>query len=292
MAVFLSVTTNAFTEVMQQVTSSVAPAKIRRPLMGYEIKEDTYATMTVLDSTQRPIPLLDSSGPDGIGFNYANILLVSMAESRAEKSQIVETFGEDYIFFFGERPRIIQFNGIVLNTNDFNWKSEFWANYEKTFRGTRLLEKDARMYITIDDIVIEGYMMQAQQVGSADNPYHLPITFQFFVTNYAILSAVGSPFFTRYRDNATYSVITDNVNEYPNGVPSSGAASDEESSVATTPAEVESRARTELDQLGVSANDLESGHLLPGQGSFSNAPEYGSFGIQRAQPSTQSLAVQ
>lgn len=194
---------------------------IRRPLRGLEIKKDTYAVIKVIDATGQEINLINSSSPnevDGIGHSnhYANFVLVGVTEQRAEKQQVVETFGEDYIFFFGEQPRILSFNAIVINTNDFNWKSEFWTNYENTFRGTRLLERNARMYIYFDDVVVEGYMLQAQQVGTAENPYHLPLQFQLFVTNYAILSNVGSVFIPKreaaaVQDNKI-SKVTDRTN--------------------------------------------------------------------------------
>ena len=293
MAVFISVSTNAYAEVFaHQVALGIQqPRDVRRPLVGYEIKDDTYATIHVLSSTQHHIPLIDSSAEDGFGYSYTNMLIMNMSESRAEKNQIVETFGEDYIFFFGERPRMITFSGIVLNTLDFNWKSEFWANYEKTFRGTRLLENDARMYITIDDIIVEGYMMQAQQVGTAQSPYHLPITFQFFVTNYSILSQVGTPFIARHR-NAPLNSESDiqrtiyNDAEYVNRIPTTPDTTLDTSPLsAENPQEVESISRNQLDALGVRADDVRSGHLLPGRASFSNSPEYGSFGIQQARRS-------
>lgn len=202
MAVFISVSTNAFEEVFagaQQGRPKPRNLNIRRPLRGIEIKEDTYAVLKVIDSLGNETPLIDSSSPvelDGVGqsTHYSNFVLIGVTEQRAEKQQIVETFGEDYIFFFGEQPRILNFNAVVINTNDFNWKSEFWENYEKTFRGTRLLEQNSRLYIYFDDVVVEGYMLQAQQVGEATNPYHLPLSFSMFVTNYAFLSNVGSVF--------------------------------------------------------------------------------------------------
>lgn len=194
--------TNAFEEVFAGARQSRPRPRnlnIRRPLRGIEVKEDTYAVIKVIDSLGNELPLINSSSSieqDGVGrsTHYANFILVGVTEQRAEKQQIVETFGEDYIFFYGERPRILNFNAVVINTNDFNWKSEFWENYEKTFRGTRLLEKNARLYVYFDDVVVEGYMLQAQQVGQAENPYHLPLTFSMFVTNYAFLSNVGSVF--------------------------------------------------------------------------------------------------
>lgn len=203
----MSVTTSPFEDVFAQASSETRTQQnVRRPLRGIEVKKDTYATIKVIDALGRPIPLIDSSSAadiDGIGFSteYSNFILQAVQEQRVEKQQIVETFGEDYIFFFGERPRIYTFSVVLMNTRNFNWKSEWWKNYEETLRGTKLLEANARMYLYFDDVVVEGYMLQAQATASVDDPYKLPLTFQVFCTNYAIIGDVGSVFTPQHDDS-------------------------------------------------------------------------------------------
>jgi hypothetical protein len=206
MAVFMSVTTSPFEDVFNDASRETRTRRnVRRPLRGIEVKRDTYATIKVLDALSRPIPLIDSSSStdvNGIGqsLEYSNFILQAVQEQRVEKQQVVETFGEDYIFFFGERPRIYTFSVVLMNTRNFNWKSEWWKNYEETLRGTKLLERNARMYIYYDDIVVEGYMLQASATATVDDPYKLPLQFQIFCTNYSIIGDVGSIFTPLYDD--------------------------------------------------------------------------------------------
>lgn len=208
MAVFISVTTSPFEDVFNEAASETrANRNVRRPFRGIELKKDTYATIKVIDALNNPVPFVDSSAPPseeggtiGQSIEYSNFILQGVQEQRVEKQQIVETFGEDYIFFFGERPRIYNFTALLLNTRNFNWKSEWWKNYEDILRGTRLLERNARMYIYFDDVVIEGYMLTAQAMASVEDPYKLPLSFQVFCTNYSIIGDVGSIFTPRYAD--------------------------------------------------------------------------------------------
>lgn len=198
MAVFISVTTDPFNDT--DIRQRQPQENVRRPLRGITIKEDTYAVLRAKTATGEDIPFLDSSSPsveDGIGrsSHYSNFIVQQIQEQRVEKQQIVETFGEDYIYFFGERPRFLNVSGVLLNTKDFNWKSEFWENYERYLRGTRLVEQNARLYFYFDDIVVEGYIVSASTAQDSQSPYHLPFQFQMFVCNYAILSTVGSVFF-------------------------------------------------------------------------------------------------
>lgn len=193
MAVYITAMTDAFEEIGRE---SQTYENVRRPLRGIEIKQDTYAVIRVIKVTGEEIPIFDSSSSestDGIGYStrYANFILQQVQEQRVEKQQIVETFGEDYIFFFGERPRIMTFSGVLMNTRDFNWKNEFLENYERYLRGTRLVEQNARLYLYFDDLVIEGYLIQSMVNYAADMPYHVQFQFQMYVCQYSDMSRPG-----------------------------------------------------------------------------------------------------
>lgn len=204
MSVYIAVSTDAFEETRAKAKRDKATyANVRRPLRGIQVKENTYGILRVLTASGDPIPLFDSSaaaedvGSDGIGRSpmYANFLITGISEQRAEKQQIIQTFGEDYVYFFGEQPRFLSVQGALINTKDFNWKSEFWTNYDQYLRGTKLVERNARLYFYFDDIVVEGYMIAADTAARGDLPHLLNLNFSLFITNYAILSTVGSVYF-------------------------------------------------------------------------------------------------
>jgi hypothetical protein len=139
-----------------------------------------------------PIPLISSNNAEGKVKGWTNFMLQSVQESRVEKQQMIETFGDTYVWFFGESPRFLDVQAIVLNSNDFNWEAEFWANYERYFRGTKLTELGARLYLCYDDTIVEGYMMNAQAQKTAQQPLEVPIAFRLFVTGSTNVSNVGS----------------------------------------------------------------------------------------------------
>ena len=213
MTVYIELTTEAFEAEFRKRTktnsgggkgrySSRAGRRIaRRPTRGVEVKDDTYAVIKVVQADGTEIPLFDSGSPDGLTTSgYANFLLQSVSEARMEKSQIVETFGDSYIFFFGENPRFLDVTAFLINSNDFNWRAEWWANYHEYLRGTKLTELGARIYLFYDDIVVEGYMMQAVAQDTSQQPYQLQLQFKLFVTNYSNISFVLPP------ENAMYPI--------------------------------------------------------------------------------------
>lgn len=221
MATFVEISPDAFSANFKQLADLVRQSRtpgqpvtttsrfddVRRPVRGIQIKENSVVTMQVRTFDGRDIPLIDAGGSvvdasknsDLTGWTnvYTNFLINSVREARAEKTQIIETFGESYIFFFGERPRIIELTGILLNTEDFNWRAEWWENYDRYLRGTRCVQSKSRVYLSWDDIIVGGYMLQAEATDTSEAPYHIPFSCQLFLTDYANVSRIGFPDFPR-----------------------------------------------------------------------------------------------
>jgi len=205
MAVFIELTTDVFTENFNKIDDGLRSAgragssSVRRPLRGIEVKDDTYAIIKVVDVAGTPLPMFDSSAREALyqgeaksATEYGNFMLQTVQEARMEKNQIVETFGESYIFFFGEAPRFIDVSAVLINSNDFNWEAEFWGNYNAYWRGSRLTELGARLYLFYDDTIVEGYMLNASAVKDSQNPWTVQVQFKMFVTNYTNVSFVDS----------------------------------------------------------------------------------------------------
>jgi len=173
---------------------------VRRPTRGIQIKEDTYATISVMLADGTYIPLVNAGSRNGqwIDDKYhsemnSNFLIQAVREERVEKTQIVETFGEAFIFFYGERPRVLSINGILINTFDFNWEAEWWWNYDNYLRGTKCVEKQARVYLMYDETLVSGYIMSSGSAKEAEQKNFVPFQFTLFVTDYTSISRLGDP---------------------------------------------------------------------------------------------------
>lgn len=205
MAVFVELTTDPFEANYKRLKDRNDPSlsrpgragltNVRRPLRGLEIKEDTYASIKVIRADGSEVSFKDSSSATGESRAYSNFILQSVQEARMEKHQIIETFGEPYIYFFGEAPRFLDVQAVLINSNDFNWEAEWWHNWEYTLRGTRSVEQGARTYLFYDDNVIEGYMLMAQAVKTSTEPFMVQLTWRMFVSSYRNVSFVGDPNF-------------------------------------------------------------------------------------------------
>jgi len=168
---------------------------VRRPVRGIQVKDDTYATIQVRQANGVALPLFDAAGRSatGRGTHNSNFLLQQVQEQRAEKMQVILTFGAPYFYFFGEQPRVISVSGVLLNTEDFNWRAEWWENYETYLRGSQCVRNKTRVYLSWDDIVVEGYISNATAVEDSQNRNMVQFQFQMYLTNYQNISRIGDP---------------------------------------------------------------------------------------------------
>lgn len=164
---------------------------VRRPLRGIQIKEETFASLFVSGGGSE-VYLRNSSAPPDQEVSYTtNFILQGVTEQRQEKFQPVTTFGAVYGYFFGEQPRMITFNATLLNTADFQWEIEWWANYEEKLRGTRLVDNNVRAFLSYDDKLVEGYIISAATQQNSQTPYEIPLTFTMWVTGVEYLVEPG-----------------------------------------------------------------------------------------------------
>lgn len=205
MAVYVELTTDPFEANYTRLLERNDPAvnrsgragltNVRRPLRGLEVKTDTYAVLKVIRADGSEVPFLDSSSPTGVSRSYSNFILQSVQETRMEKHQIIETFGDSYIYFFGEAPRFLDVQATLLNSHDFNWQAEWWANWDATLRGSKSVENGARVYLFYDDKVIEGYMLMSSASEVSTEPFLVQMQWRMFVSSYRNVSFVGDPNF-------------------------------------------------------------------------------------------------
>jgi hypothetical protein len=200
-AVFLELTVDPFIERFRKTaeerarTKGAGLSRVRRPLRGLEVKEDTYAYIKLIRADGIEIDLIDAGASEGWTKEYSNFILQSVQEHLMERHQIIETFGDTYVFLFGAAPHMLQCSAILINSHDFNWKDEFMENYNKYMRGTKALEYGARTYLFYDQNIVEGYILNASVNITSNEPLMAQLQFQFFVTNSQTVAMLGDPWF-------------------------------------------------------------------------------------------------
>jgi len=120
---------------------------------------------------------------------YSKFFLEEVIEPHEERYQFVETFGDWYIFFYGERPPIYTFTGLVLNGENYNWLNEFQFFYDSFMRGTRAVQQIGRVNIVYNYQQVTGFMLGKSISFRAVSPLAAAISFKMAVVKRYILSA-------------------------------------------------------------------------------------------------------
>lgn len=113
---------------------------------------------------------------------YTKYILESVQESYAERHQIIETFGAAYIAFFGDRPSIFNFSGMLINSMNVNWVQDFMFFYQNFLRGTKAVDLKARIIMTYGGRQVEGYILGTQNQTMAATEEGVPFGFSMVIT--------------------------------------------------------------------------------------------------------------
>lgn len=190
---------------------------------------------------------------------YSKFFLENYSEGHAERSQIVETFGEAYVFFFGERPAIYTFNGTLLNTKDINWKEDFMFYYKNFLRGTKAVEYKAKVLLTYGLNQIEGYVMGINTGANAQSEKGVQMSFQMLVTKRRTMQL--SVDFGIIEDNGKFNEDTSMINLMTKGI------SDSNISVAYNHADQVNKLKSPPSKIGnINSSNLNAiQDILPNQ---------------------------
>jgi hypothetical protein len=147
-------------------------------------KEETQALLRIVELARpgRATNSTTPSRPFRTLTETSEFLLQSGQETDAEKFQLVETFDLPRIYFSGRRARVWTYSGILMNTENFQWKNRFVEMYEKHLRGTRCVENRTRVYLVYDDVIREGYLLAATVAPSVESLNTVQFSFTMFVT--------------------------------------------------------------------------------------------------------------
>jgi hypothetical protein len=112
---------------------------------------------------------------------YTKFILDSVQESHTERSQIVETFGDFYVFMFGQRPPVYNFSGTLINAKNASWVTDFMYMYELYLRGSRCVDNNAVAIITYGGRQIEGLILNTSNQTMAATEAGVPFQFSIVV---------------------------------------------------------------------------------------------------------------
>lgn len=118
---------------------------------------------------------------------YSRFFLQAVSESEQEKYQVVETFTGYYAFFFGKRPPIYRYSGLLISDENYRWNNDFKFVYENFFRGTAATELQAEVLINYDGRLVTGFPLSLTMQQEALNDKSIPFSMDLLVVSHQTL---------------------------------------------------------------------------------------------------------
>lgn len=140
-----------------------------------EDPNDTYEFQTVSDT-------LRTTSHEDKGAGYDKFLLTGLQASVDEKLQVVEVFGDNEVaYYFGRQPMTFHFRGLIPDSIDNGWFTDWITSYAHVFRGTQLAKNYELLEITLPNMRIIGSMTNTTWEQDANNDVNVTFAFTFLV---------------------------------------------------------------------------------------------------------------
>lgn len=236
--IFVDINPFSAQEVAGQVLNAEVP--IRRPYWGLYMKENQVGNLQILapgaGGVVDWVNVINSSSPSMVANGTSNFTIARISRPRQEKVQIVQSFGRDFMYVFGEEPRFLQISGVLLNTPNYPWRNEWLRNYEDTLRASRTVEKLARVYLSMDGIVSEGHLVSSTTEDVASNPNATVLSFVMYVVNeFSTAIPLGDESQSENLKLGEYDVLPDEFRDLYSATPSKGELANEKAGFYVDP---------------------------------------------------------
>jgi hypothetical protein len=146
----------------------------RSRVLGEDV-EDDISYLTLFEN---------NGGGKEIVSSYSRFFLQNVAEADQEKYQVIETFAGFYAFFYGKRPAVYRYSGLLLSDVNFRWNNDFKFMYENYFRGTKAVERNAQVLIYHDSRLVTGFPLSFSAQQGADLTKGMPFSMDVLVVDH------------------------------------------------------------------------------------------------------------
>ena len=124
---------------------------------------------------------------------YVDFLLTQAQEGFEEKLQVVDVVGDNYVaYFFGQRPPIFSYQGVLLNTMQDDWRLAMLLMYQNIIRGTQLARRNTMVTLAYDKLAVTGALVNMTQILTAEMQMAAQFNFQILVKRLDVERTQGS----------------------------------------------------------------------------------------------------
>jgi hypothetical protein len=177
----------------------------------FEIEKSHDIALEEIDAPA--VIMIQSLKDNTVKYITNKFLLQSVTKPRMERFQIVETFREAHLFFFGERTKVYSITGQVLEALDadaadddlisrdqYRWSTSLQMLYDTALRGSQLASAGNIATLAFEKVLLTGYPLQLQTTRTVDNPYLTQFQMTWAILDEQFLDNNSNTDITTYAD--------------------------------------------------------------------------------------------
>jgi hypothetical protein len=124
--------------------------------------------------------VLDQAVNGGTYGGYASFLITGLQCMMSEKLQITETFGDGEVYYyFGREPVTINVSGILIDSVDNDWFTQWLYMYGQVLRGTQVAKRYQLVKLVMPNMTLIGTISSMSFTQEAGRDTDIPFQFQF-----------------------------------------------------------------------------------------------------------------
>ena len=138
-------------------------------------QDNSYATLFVMDINGM------------VMYKTSNFRLQAVAKRVGDKMRKISTQEGTTISFTCQKNNTFNFQGVFLDTPDYDWARQWYLNWDNYTRGQVTARNLCRVVIVVNEILTAGYLTRMSTNEDATMPYRETFTFSIFVTDHIML---------------------------------------------------------------------------------------------------------
>ena len=120
---------------------------------------------------------------------YVGFILTEVQENHSEKLELVPLPGDTYAsYFYGASPRQFSFSGVLLNTDQDQWRDSFEQLYEEYLRGSASSRNFNIVQIRYGGRIVSGWLLNMSQQQSSQSDLYAQFSFSVLVSRIDMLN--------------------------------------------------------------------------------------------------------
>lgn len=134
--------------------------------------------------------MIDEGGKSSFG--YDGFLLTGVSSDLSEKVQITEVFGDnEVIYYFGRQPMLFNISGVLFDSPDNTWFTDWLRLYSEFMRGTQTAKNYELLKLVLPNMAITGTMTSFSWRQDSQRDVDIPFSFQFIAKVIQPIPATG-----------------------------------------------------------------------------------------------------